>query len=105
VAASRRHCAGETPAQTAGEDAGGPLGLRGLLTLGTEVSSSTMSSQKKAADPFDLDLERDMPLTAGDLEALARARDLRPLTPEQYEEWASLIERHHGKRPRRHDTT
>ena len=63
-----------------------------------------MSSQKKTADPFDLDFERDMPLTADDLEALARARDLRPLTPEQYEEWASLIERHHGKRPRRLNT-
>ena len=62
-----------------------------------------MSSRKKAADPFDLDFERDMPLTAADLEALARARNLRPLTPEQYEAWADLVERHHGKRPRRAD--
>lgn len=55
-----------------------------------------MSSRRKAADPFDLDLDRDMPLTAADLEALARARELRPLTAEQYQAWVDLIEKHHG---------
>jgi hypothetical protein len=56
-----------------------------------------MSSRKTSADPFDLDFDRDMPLTAADLEALARARNLRPLTPEQYQAWVDLIELHHGK--------
>jgi hypothetical protein len=56
-----------------------------------------MSSKKTAADPFDLNLERDMPLTAADLEALARARKLTPLSAEDYQRWVDLIERHHGK--------
>ncbi|HEX8170174.1 MAG TPA: hypothetical protein VF824_06520 [Thermoanaerobaculia bacterium] len=46
-------------------------------------------------EPFDLNLERDMPLTAADLEALARSRNLRPLTPEEYQEWCDLIAKHH----------
>ena len=32
-----------------------------------------------------------MPLTAADLEALARARNLRPLTTESYLHWLSLM--------------
>ena len=60
-----------------------------------------MSSKKNnEADPFDLDLERDMPLTAADLEALARARNLRPLSAEDYQRWVDLIEKHHGARER-----
>jgi hypothetical protein len=50
-----------------------------------------MSSKKTADDWFDLDLERDMPLTAADLEALARARNLRPLTAEAYQRWVDLV--------------
>ena len=46
-----------------------------------------MSSIKRA----DVDFDRDMPLTAADLEALARARNLRPLTTESYLEWLSLM--------------
>jgi hypothetical protein len=59
-----------------------------------------MSSKKNAADLWDFDLERDNPLTAADLEALARARNLRPLTPEDYQAWVDLIEKHHGLPPR-----
>lgn len=40
-----------------------------------------------------------MPLTAADLEALARARNLRPLSAEQYQAWVDLIEKHHGAPP------
>lgn len=50
-----------------------------------------MSSKKNATDWFDLDLERDMPLTAADLKALARARQLRPLSAENYQRWVDLI--------------
>ena len=46
-----------------------------------------MSSQKT----LDLDLERDMPLTAADIEALARARQLRPLSTVAYLEWLTLM--------------
>jgi DNA-directed RNA polymerase subunit F len=62
-----------------------------------------MSSKKTAADPFDLDLERDMPLTDEDLEALARARNLRLLSPEDYQRWVDEFEKHHGV-PRRLNT-
>jgi hypothetical protein len=55
-----------------------------------------MSSKKRAgADWFDLDLERDMPLTSADLEALARSRNLRPLTAEEYQRWTDLLRAHH----------
>lgn len=50
-----------------------------------------MSSKKTATDWFDIDLERDMPLTAADLEALARSRNLRPLTAHDYQLWVDLI--------------
>lgn len=50
-----------------------------------------MSSKKNATDWFDLDLERDMPLTAADLEAMARSRQLRPLTAARYQRWVDLI--------------
>ena len=46
-----------------------------------------MSSQKT----LDLDFERDMPLTTADIEALARARQLRPLTTGAYLEWLTLM--------------
>ncbi|HEX6099406.1 MAG TPA: hypothetical protein VF432_24030 [Thermoanaerobaculia bacterium] len=56
-----------------------------------------MSWKKNAADPFaGLNFERDMPLTPEDLEALARSRNLRPLSPEKYQEWVDLIVKHHG---------
>ena len=51
----------------------------------------------------ELDLERDMPLTAADLEALARARQLRPLATDAYLDWLTLMSRHHGA-PRRLNT-
>lgn len=62
-----------------------------------------MSSKKISADPFDIDLERDMPLTAADLEALARARNLKPLSAEEYQRWVDWIAEHHGE-PRRLNT-
>lgn len=46
-----------------------------------------MSSGKRA----DVDFERDLPLTAADVEALARARDLPPLTTESYLDWLTLM--------------
>jgi hypothetical protein len=55
-----------------------------------------MSSNAKNADPFaGIDFERDVHITAADLEALARARELRPLSAEEYQEWVELIQRHH----------
>lgn len=66
-----------------------------------------MSSKKNDADPFaGLDFDRDMPLTSADLEALARSRDLRPLSPEKYQEWVDLIVKHHGiaRKPREINT-
>ncbi len=60
-----------------------------------------MSSKKNDADPFaGLDFERDMPLTSADLEALARARQLKPLSAEEYQRWVDLIEKYHGARER-----
>ena len=56
-----------------------------------------MSSKKNEPDLWNFDLERDNPLTAADLEALARARNLRPLSAEAYQAWVDLIEKHHGK--------
>jgi hypothetical protein len=53
-----------------------------------------MSSKKNGTDWFDLDLERDMPLTSDDLEALARSRQLRPLTADEYQRWADLLNPH-----------
>lgn len=56
-----------------------------------------MSSKKNDADPFEgLDFDRDMPLTAADFVALARSRNLRPLSARQYQDWVDLIEKHHG---------
>lgn len=57
-----------------------------------------MTSKKTDAAEL-LDLERDMPLTDADIAALERARRLVPLTPEEYQRWASLIAEHH---PREH---
>jgi hypothetical protein len=59
-----------------------------------------MSSKKTAADWFDLDLERDMPLTSADLEALAQSRQLRPLSAGDYQRWVDLIAAHHPPAPR-----
>lgn len=64
-----------------------------------------MSSKKNAAaDPFDVDFERDMPLTAADIEALDRARNLRPLSAEDYQRWHDLLIKHHGQPPHRDNT-
>ena len=63
-----------------------------------------MSSKKPAADPFDVDFERDMPLTAADIEALARARNLRPLTPGEYQRWVDMMSEINGEPPRRLNT-
>jgi hypothetical protein len=54
-----------------------------------------MSSRKTP----DVDFERDMPLTDADLEALDRARRLRPLPTMAYLEWLTLLSKHH--RPHR----
>ncbi|HEX8252652.1 MAG TPA: hypothetical protein VF846_05865 [Thermoanaerobaculia bacterium] len=43
---------------------------------------------KKRAE---IDFERDMPLTAADIEALARARDLRPMPTSAYLDWLTLM--------------
>jgi hypothetical protein len=40
---------------------------------------------------LDVDFERDLPTTAADLEALARARNLRPLATDKYLEWLTLM--------------
>jgi hypothetical protein len=58
-----------------------------------------MSSEEKA----DVDFERDMPLTAADLEALALARQLPPLPTDTYLEWLALLWRRDGE-PRRLNT-
>lgn len=64
-----------------------------------------MSSKKTvAADPFDVDFERDMPLTAADIEALDRARNLRPLSAEDYQRWHDLMIKCHGQPPHRDNT-
>jgi hypothetical protein len=55
-----------------------------------------MRSKTKDADPFaSVDFERDVQITAADIEALARARDLPSLLPTEYMEWVELIARHH----------
>lgn len=46
-----------------------------------------MSSKKT----LDVDFERDLPTTAADLEALARARNLRPLATDAYLDWLTLM--------------
>lgn len=46
-----------------------------------------MSSKKT----LDVDFERDMPLTAADLEALARSRNRRPLSTKAYLDWLTLM--------------
>ena len=51
----------------------------------------------------DVDFERDLPLTAADLEALARARNLRPLATDDYLQWLTLMWRAEGE-PRRLNT-
>jgi hypothetical protein len=40
---------------------------------------------------LDVDFARDMPLTSADLEALARARQLRPLRTDVYLDWLTLM--------------
>jgi hypothetical protein len=51
-------------------------------------------------NPFDrLDFERDMPLTSADLEALARARQLRPLQTDAYLDWLTLMWRKDQREP------
>lgn len=51
-----------------------------------------MSSKKTAGS--DVDFARDVPTTAEDIEALWRARQLPPLTDEQYLEWVALVGGH-----------
>lgn len=64
-----------------------------------------MSSKKTvAADPFDIDFDRDMPLTAADIEALARARNLRPLSADEYQRWVNLMVEIYGEPPHRNNT-
>lgn len=46
---------------------------------------------------LDVDFERDMPLTAADLEALARSQQLRPLATDAYLDWLTLMSK--GARP------
>lgn len=54
-----------------------------------------MSSKKSPVAWDELDLERDMPTTAVDVEALERARQLEPLSPETYLRWVELLAQHH----------
>jgi hypothetical protein len=64
-----------------------------------------MSSKKTGvADPFDVDFERDMPLTAADIEALARARNLRPLPTDVYLNWLTSMIRTYDEPPHRNNT-
>ena len=46
-----------------------------------------MSSKKT----LDVDFERDLPTTAADIEALARARNLPPLPAQAYLDWLTLM--------------
>lgn len=55
-----------------------------------------MSSKKT----LDVDFERDMPLTAADLEALERARQLRPLATDVYLDWLTLMSKESRPAPR-----
>jgi hypothetical protein len=50
-----------------------------------------MSSNEHVDDPWDVDFARDVPTTAADVEALWKARQLRPLTFEQYVSWVTAI--------------
>lgn len=42
-------------------------------------------------ETLDVDFERDLPTTAADLEALARERELRPLTTIDYLQWLTEL--------------
>lgn len=53
---------------------------------------------------LDVDFERDMPLTAEDIEALARARQLPPLPTKAYLEWLTLMWRPRPDNDRRLNT-
>lgn len=55
------------------------------------------STPEQTADSFDL--ERDLPLTAADIAALDRAREIPPLDFEKYLEWLSLMTANGSKRP------
>lgn len=50
-----------------------------------------MSSNEKKAEPFDLAWERDVPTTAADVEALWKARRLKPMAADEYQHWVDLI--------------
>ncbi|HEX8619888.1 MAG TPA: hypothetical protein VF911_20070 [Thermoanaerobaculia bacterium] len=50
-----------------------------------------MSSNEHVNDAWDVDFGRDVPTTAADVEALWQARQLRPLTFEQYVAWVTSI--------------
>ncbi|HEV7921848.1 MAG TPA: hypothetical protein VGR02_13750 [Thermoanaerobaculia bacterium] len=47
-----------------------------------------MSSKATA---LDVDFERDLPTTQADSDALWRARQLAPLSPEAYQKWTELF--------------
>ena len=50
----------------------------------------------KDADAFaEVDFERDVQITQADLDALDAARKLPPLSPDEYQKWVDLLERHH----------
>lgn len=56
-----------------------------------------MTSTRETSDSFDL--ERDLPLTAADIAALDRARDIPPLDFEKYLEWLSVMTASGSERP------
>jgi len=56
-----------------------------------------MSSNEKDAEPFDLAWERDVPTTAADVEALWRARRLKPMAPDEYQHWCDLVFANHPR--------
>ncbi len=57
-----------------------------------------MSSNDRADDLWDVDFARDVPTTPADVEALWKARELRPLSFDEYVAWVTSIV---GDRPRR----
>ena len=67
-----------------------------------------MASKKTDGDRFAVDFGRDVKTMPADLEALARARQLRPLTAEEYQQWVDLVAKHHPfamkDRETNHDT-
>lgn len=67
------------------------------------MSPANISRTEVSSVAMQFDLERDMPLTAADLDALARSRETTPLPDADYQRWVDLMLKHH--RPFHWDNT